>query len=61
MRHYLTLAALLATLALGGCGTKGPLTLPVKPLPPSTPAAVTPPPSPAATSNDLNTAPDPAK
>jgi predicted small lipoprotein YifL len=61
MRHYLTFAALLAAISLGGCGTKGPLTLPVKPVPSNTPAAVTPPQSPAATANDLNTAKEPAR
>jgi len=63
MRHYPTLVALLAALSLAGCGTKGPLTLPVKPVPPKTPAApatTTPPPS-ATTPNDLNTAKEPAR
>ncbi|WP_366145393.1 lipoprotein [Candidatus Accumulibacter sp. ACC007] len=50
MRHYLALA-LLATIALAGCGSRGSLTLPPQPV------AMTPPPSPAAAADDSSTAP----
>jgi predicted small lipoprotein YifL len=48
MRQYLALA-LLATLALAGCGSKGGLTLPPKPV------ATTPSPSPATAASDSST------
>ncbi|MDA0190055.1 MAG: lipoprotein [Proteobacteria bacterium] len=50
MRQYLAIAFLCASALLGGCGTKGPLTLP----PPGTP---TPAPQPA----DLSTPASPAR
>jgi predicted small lipoprotein YifL len=55
MRQYLALA-LLATLALAGCGSKGGLTLPPKAV------ATTPSPSPAtAASDSASTAPESAE
>lgn len=56
MRHYLARAAALAIIvsatALSACGTKGPLTHPLKPSAQPSPTPLT---------NDLNTAKDPAR
>jgi len=63
MRRSFPLAILLLTIALGACGTRGPLTMPpprIKP-PATAPAPVTPaePAEPIAV--DLNTPEDPAR
>ncbi|HPU81135.1 lipoprotein [Accumulibacter sp.] len=58
MRQHLVLA-LLASLTLGACGTKGSLTLPPVPTTPPAPVAATAPPLPAtATATATATAPD---
>jgi len=54
MRGHVTLFILLGTIALGACGTRGPLTLP----PPAKVPASAPAPS---TTTDLNTAKEPAR
>jgi predicted small lipoprotein YifL len=54
MRHYLALAVL-ATITLAACGSKGGLTLPPKPV------ATTPSPSPATAASDSSTAPESAE
>lgn len=53
MRQYLTPAFVLVATLLGGCGTKGPLTLPPKP---GTPAVTPAQAAPATKPTDLNTA-----
>ncbi|WP_353739398.1 lipoprotein [Accumulibacter sp.] len=62
MRLYLALA-FLATITLGGCGNRGGLTLPPKPVTATTPVAPTAVPSPttATSAKDPNTARDPAQ
>ncbi|MEF8700872.1 MAG: lipoprotein [Candidatus Accumulibacter sp. UW20] len=60
MRQYLALA-LLATLTLGGCGNRGPLTLPPKPATATASALPATVPSPATAGSDSSTAADPGR